>query len=309
VEAQAAVYFYARIWGAPTTLGGYVLVGWLLGRQRARAALISSAVMNGVNIILNWLLIYVLGMGAAGAGYATMAASVSAFICGLFLVRHYWDGDPGFALRFLRSGWRNLLGFQANIFVRTFCLVLSFALFTNTSAMFGTVVLAGNTVLIRLLNAVAWFIDGYAFALESLAGKYAGAGDERAVRRSLNLSLVWNTVTVVLFILGFAFFGGQIIGGLTKHQDVIDHGVRYLPWVCICLVFSGFAYIYDGYFIGLAKGKILRNSMVLSTLLGFIPFVSLAVMWQIPVLLWWGMSVFMLLRALTLGYHSRGRAL
>ena len=76
VEQAGAAYFYARIWGAPATLGGYVIVGWLLGRQKARAALVYSIVLNGSNIVLDWLLVYKLGWGAAGAGYATMIAEV-----------------------------------------------------------------------------------------------------------------------------------------------------------------------------------------------------------------------------------------
>ncbi|NIR59332.1 MAG: MATE family efflux transporter, partial [Gammaproteobacteria bacterium] len=42
VEAAGRDYFDARIWGAPATLSNYVLLGWFLGRERARQALVMT---------------------------------------------------------------------------------------------------------------------------------------------------------------------------------------------------------------------------------------------------------------------------
>ena len=300
VKDAGFTYYSARIWGAPAVLGRFVIVGWLLGRHHAKSALLISLLLNGVNIFLDWLFIYRFGWGAAGAGWATMISEVFAFLFGCLIVRMVWQGHPRFQIGFLKRNFSEMLGLQANIMIRTFCLITTFALFTNLSAGFGVIVLAGNTILLRFLNTAAYFIDGFSHALESLAGKYKGAGQDQAVRRSLLISLAWNSVTVLLFIA--LFFGADtaVIGLLTDHQTVIDYAAARTFWLALALVFSGFAYIFDGYFIGLSSGKVLRNSMIVATVGGFVPFSIAAAYLNKPDLLWWGMLMFMVFRTLTL---------
>lgn len=306
VEEAGKAYFFARIWGAPATLGGYVVVGWLLGRQRADDALVFALVLNGTNVVLDWLFVFTFGWGARGAGLATMCAEVAAFLIGLGLVYRAWRGLPGFQMSFLFNGqaFKKLMVLNGNIMIRTLCLVSTFAIFTNISAIFGSVILAANTILLRLLSTAAYFIDGFAFALESLAGRFAGAGQWQAVKRSLNLSLGWNLIAVLVFLGGFQFFGAQILGQLTTHEPVIQASMQYIHWVSLVLILSGFAYIYDGFFIGLADGAQLRRSMIWATLIGFLPLAFFAKQQQAPHLLWLAMVLFMVFRTGTLGWFA-----
>ncbi|CAM2069050.1 MATE family efflux transporter [Sulfidibacter corallicola] len=306
VEHQGRLYFDMRIWAAPATLGGYVIVGWMLGMQRARAALLYSTVLNGLNIVMDYIFIYKWGMGAAGAGLATMVASYGALLVGLGLMLRFWEDHPKPRLSWLaeRDKLMELMQLQRDIFIRTLCMITTFFLFTNLSATFGQVVLAANTILFRVLNTAAYFIDGFAYALESLAGRFQGSNDPRGVRRSLLLSLYWNIGVVVVFIQLFWFADREILSWLTHHVPVIEAAQRYMPYVSLCLLMSGFAYIYDGFFIGLTRGRILRNSMLVS-IAGFAPFALYSYLTQNQEALWWGMTAFMGLRALTLALASR----
>jgi len=288
-----------------------VLNGWLLGRQQVKATLLYALLLNGTNIILDWLFIYQFRMGAAGAGYATMIASYVALIGALLMVARYWRGHPRFSFHFLRQWdrFKALLRFQGHILLRTFCLITAFSLFTNLSAGFSTVVLAGNTVLLRFLSTAAYFIDGFSFSLEALAGRFAGAGDWPGVGRALRLTLRWNTAITLCWILALALFGKQLIGTLTSLPPVIAWAQTHLPYLCITLLFSSFAYIFDGYFLGLSRGALLMRSMLLATLGGFLPFAILAEVTGRSDYLWWAMLGFMILRAASLGWAAfRDRA-
>ena len=53
VEALAASYYEIRIWSAPAALVNYTVLGWLLGTQRARTALVLQVALNGVNVVLD----------------------------------------------------------------------------------------------------------------------------------------------------------------------------------------------------------------------------------------------------------------
>jgi len=306
-ESAGRAYVAARIWSAPATLATMAVTGWLLGRHRVRAVLMVTATFNGLNIVLDYLFIVRFGWGAAGAGYATLSAELIALLVGLLLVRRNWKGHPipAFGAIWQKGELLETFGLQANIMVRTFCLITAFSLFTNLSARLGTTVLIANTILLRLLNTCAYFIDGFSYSLEALAGRFAGAGDADAVRQALKLSLIWNISLVLFCNLVFLIAGGRVVGLLTIHESVIETAVVYMPYMCVALLFSGFAYIYDGLFLGLSRGKLLRNAMAASLLIGFAPFMIAAVVTEQAIYLWLAMIAFMIMRALTLGRATR----
>ncbi len=307
VESAGGAYVSARIWGAPAALCGYVIQGYLLGRQRVKAALVLATVLNGCNIALDILFIGVLKWGPEGAGLATMASEWLALALGIWLVKRDWPNAAGWNWRdtFQTSAFGRLFTLQGNIMIRTFCLISSFAVFTNFSALFGTLFLTASAILLKLLGMAAYFIDGYAFALESLAGAYAGGRKLKALRRSFRLSMAWNLASVMVFVAIFNLFGSQIVGALTQHQEVVDETLIWMPMLNWVLLFSGFAYIFDGLFIGLAKGRELRNSMLISTCFVFLPIALWAWHTARPDLLWLSLILFMVSRSITLALAAQ----
>jgi MATE family multidrug resistance protein len=71
------------------------------------------------------------------------------------------------------------------------------------------------------------------------------------------------------------------------------------------LLFGSLAYMYDGIFLGLTAGRALRNAMLASLLLGFLPVAVLGLRLDAPHVLWSALAVFMVARAATLGVASR----
>src|SRR5690606_31613855 len=70
VQALAERYFEIRIWGAPAVLVNFAMLGWLIGIQRARDALVLQLTANGVNIALDLLLVIGFGFGVEGVAIA-----------------------------------------------------------------------------------------------------------------------------------------------------------------------------------------------------------------------------------------------
>ena len=68
----------------------------------------------------------------------------------------------------------------------------------------------------------------------------------------------------------------------------------------VLILFSSFAYILDGYFIGISAGKILRNSMLWSLIAGFLPLAGLGIFLESNHLLWAAFFSFMVWRAVSL---------
>ncbi len=308
VEAMGREYFAARIWGAPFTLLNFALLGWFLGRGRVDKVLWMSLVANAVNIALDWWFIRELGWGSAGAGWATAASQLVACVWGISSV-----GPRQLArdLRRLRprirdaAALRRLASLSGDILVRTFALLTAFALFTNYSAALSTLALTANTVLLKALSTAAFFIDGYAYATETMAGWAAGRKDAGALRRLLRIALPLGVVTGLIFGACFWAFP-ELFGLLTDHGEVLDEVAAQSGWLLAVLAFSGAAYIFDGYFLGLAAGKRLRRAMIWSLLLGFWPLAAWARYGGLGAsaaldLLWAAMVLFMFARSLSLG--------
>lgn len=306
IEAAGRQYFNARIWGAPATLCNYVLIGWLLGRERARSALLMTVVGNLANVGLDYLFIVRLGQAAAGAGWATAISQYLMLATGVALVS-VEGGRPPLMLPAVLDRRRlgELFRLNRDLLVRTLCLMTVFAAFTNFGALIGTTVLAANAILFRMQMLSSYLIDGAAFATESLAGILRGRGDVRGLRRLLRMAIVTGEAFALVVPLLMFLAPNALFGILTSHADVAALARQFSPWQAGVLAVGAIAFIYDGFFIGLTAGKVLRNQMLVSALIFFFPLALVAVWRSNNDLLWAAMLLFMIGRTLTLWLASR----
>jgi MATE family multidrug resistance protein len=314
VRAAGQAFYNARIWDAPAVLLNLVLMGWFLGREQGWRVMALAMVGNGSNILFNTIFIYWLGWASTGAGLGTALSQYVTLAVGLGLLAR--EGGLGQLRSRLRQGWhpaaiRGLFLLNRDILVRTFALVLSFALFTSFSAALGSQTLAANTLLLQVVTLSAYFIDGIAFATESFAGRYYGSGDSPLgpdfdhriqLRRLLAVGGGTSLALGLSFALAFVLFPEPLFGLLTGHQAVIDRVQTYVGWLVPVLGLGAIAYLLDGYFLGLTAGPVLRNATVLAAGVGFLPLALVAQALGSAHLLWLALAGLMAARALTLAW-------
>jgi len=300
-------YYNALIWGAPATLLNFVLLGWFLGREQGKQVLLISFVSKGVNIVLDYLFIVRWGQEGAGAGAATAISQVATLIVGMFCVYRELGkiGEWRSLKQLISQIWelsalKAIFSLNQDILIRTLALVSTFAIFTNLSAGMGTRVLAGNTLLLQVVTLAAYFIDGIAFATESIAGNLQGQGKKAQLLPLLKLAGSVSLLAGLGFAIIFSFFPQTLFGLLTSHGDVIAQIKRYLGWLFPILSFGSIAYMLDGYFLGLTAGKVLRRSTLAAAIFGFAPMAIAAWYWQANHLLWLALALFMATRSITL---------
>ncbi|MEM1248982.1 MAG: MATE family efflux transporter [Acidobacteriota bacterium] len=301
VEAAGRDYFRGRIWGAPAALLNLVLVGWFLGREQSGRVLLLTVVANLTNVALNYWFILRLGWAAYGAGLASALAQGLMALLAVLLVLRSWPGSGARPTELLAAARdRSTAQLNLDLLVRTLLLVSAFAVFTNLSALFGTVALAANTLLLRILSIGSYFIDGAAYATESLAGRELGRGDRSKLREVLRLSLIAGEAFAWLVLLPTLLAPRWVFGLLTSHDEVVGLATSWRWWLVPTLAFGAFAYILDGFFLGLTAGRTLRNAMLASALLGFGPLALWAAYGGGPTVLWIAMVMLMAARTLTL---------
>ena len=304
VKASGQAYYGTRIWGAPATLTNFVLIGWFLGREQSGKVLVLSAVGNGANILLDYLFIVRWGWESAGAGLATAISQYLMLLIGIIFVALEVRLKQVQAVAkqvFDLSALKASLELNRDIFIRTFAFLSTSSIFINLSSAMGTMMLTENALLLQVVTLSAYFIDGLAFATESLAGIFRGKGDNNQLGSLVGISGGTGLFLGLSLALLFVLFPGSLFGILTNHSEVIDSINLYVSWLLPVLGFGSIAFILDGYFLGLAEGSTIRSAALTATLLGFAPLAIAAWLFHSSHLLWLAMSLFMAARVVTLG--------
>lgn len=312
VKAAGLSYFEARIPGSIAVLCNYVFTGWFLGRERSSYVLIATIVGNGINVVLDLWFILDLGWEAYGAGLATSISQFGMLAVFVFLFFKEWKSVPDLKLSLLRDkhlfsllGFSSLLHLNKDIFLRTLFLILTFSLFRNFSSEAGTEILAANSILLQLILVSAYLVDGAAFATESLAGNIYGEKNWKLLKELLFLALYVSLVFTSVFLAFTYLFPALTFGMITKSEAVLFLLNEYKIWLFPVLEIGAVAFILDGFFIGLTKGKILRNSMLISTSLFFFPMAYFGKIEKDNHLLWLSLALLMFGRTLTLSIQAR----
>jgi MATE family multidrug resistance protein len=304
VVAHAEIYFNWAIWGAPAVLCSMALFGWLLGMQNARATLYFAITVNIINIILDLVFVFGFGLGVRGVALASVIAQYSGLIMAIYLVRHELRHYPGLWRSDFIMDIRRLmkmLSLNQNIFIRTLCLIFVFAFFARQGAIQGDVILAANAVLLNFQALTALGLDGFANAAEALVGKAIGSQNRKAFKESIKSALHWSLIISLLFCLAYWLAGESMIALMTSIPEVKDTASIYLPWLIVSPVLCVWCFLLDGIFIGAVRGLEMRNSMVISTFLVFIP------VWFLFRFLgnhglWLALLIFFVARGISLGW-------
>lgn len=304
IESAGVDYFYARIWGAPAVLLNFVLFGWFLGREMNWVMLLMSIVGNGSNVLLDYLMISKWGWESAGAGLATALSQYLALIVGLIWMFFTipWQAVPA-AIQELFD-WvalKETFALKGNILIRFLVLISVYSIFTNLSATMGTTVLAQNGLLLQIALLSQFTIQGVGVTMQTLTANFKSKGNTQQIIPLLIVSLV----TSVVIALGFAgtsiFFPDQVFGLLTNHTEVNQEINQYTIWLLPILVITAITFMLEGYFIGLKEGATLRNTVLLSFVVGFIPLLIAAWYFHNNHLLWSTLLSYMTSNMILLG--------
>lgn len=279
VGALALSYFSIRIWAAPATLGMYALKGWLIGMQDSKNPMWISIIINLLNIIFSFVLVFYFDMSIKGVALGTVIAQYGGLITTLLIWRKkYKEIAKYFNVKKALSLEKMKLFFKINsdIFLRTLCLIIVTSYFTIASTKMPYPTLAMNTLLMQFFTLFSYFMDGFAYAAESLCGKAKGENNYPQLQAFVKRFLLWGGVISILFIIIYALFGENILGIFTDNKDVIEYSKNYLHWILLIPITGFMAFLYDGILIGLTESVVMRNAIFISTAAFFLIFYLLS---------------------------------
>lgn len=268
-------YYKIRVLGFPFTLFTIAVFGTFRGLQNTYYPMIIAIIGAAANIILDVILVYGIDgyldpMNIKGAAYASVVAqSIMAIFSVYFLLK-----KTNIPLRFsfpLNKEMNRFMLMILNLFVRTIALNITLYYASAFATSYGASYIAAYTIAINLWFLGAFIVDGYASAGNILSGKLFGANEYSLLVKLSNKLIKYGIVIgVFLGIVGMLFYYpiGRIF---TKEPEVLKQFNSVFWIVLVMQPLCTLAFIFDGIFKGLGKMKYLRNVLLFSTFIIFIP--------------------------------------
>ncbi|MHA7056758.1 MATE family efflux transporter [Aquimarina sp. M1] len=305
-------YYSIRVWGFPLSLFVFAVFGIFRGLQNTFWPMIIALIGVVANIILDVVLVYgiegvVEPMYLEGAAWASLFSQILMAVLSFILLLKKTD----VSLR-LEKLWhpemKRFLIMSGNLFIRSLALNTTLLLAVREATSLGTNYIAAHSIAIQLWLFFAFFIDGYGAAGNILGGRLLGAKDyKNLVAMSKKVNIYGIIVACVLG--GFSLVVMEQLGLIfTKDPEVLTIFTGFFYLVILALPVNALAFVGDGIFKGLGETGFLRNVLLGSTFLGFIPalFVARYLDWRLHGI-WIAITVWMLIRGLALVLKFRNK--
>ena len=268
-------YFKIRIFGFPFALFVFAIFGTFRGLQNTFYPMIIAIIGALLNIVLDLAFVYgiegfIPAMNIEGAAYASVIAQITMAIISLVLLLKKTSVSLKISVK-IHPEIPRLLGMIGNLFVRTVALNTALYFATAYATNYGAEYIAAYTIGLNLWLLGAFSIDGYSSAGNILSGKLLGAKDYKTLLKLGNNLLFYGlAMGVFMALIGFLFY--QQIGNIfTKDKEVLVQFYTTFWLILAMQPICGITYVFDGMFKGMGEMKYLRNLLIFSTGLVFIP--------------------------------------
>lgn len=298
VEPAAVTYLRIRGLGLPALLALTVGHAVYRGLGDTRTPMFVSVGLSLINVILDPVLIFGLGWGLAGAGYASVTAQCvgAAAFAWLFVTGH-----SGLRIKWIPPRWqdmRDLVSAGSALFVRTLFLVATLTVATASAARLGVAEVAAHQVAAQIWFFLSLVIDAVAIAAQNLVAAHL-VSDRSAAGRLSRRMLAWGLGWGVLLAVVFWLLRDLLPGWFTPDRSVILMAASLMPIVAISQPLNSVVFVLDGIMIGAADFRFLAVAMMGASALTCVLLITATSISGI----WMALVVFMLARLVPLGWR------
>ena len=272
-------YFNIRVWGLPFTLLTIGIFGIFRGLQNTYYPMIIAIVGTILNIVLDIILVYgvegfINPMFIQGAAYASLFAQICMAFLAVILL--YKKTNIKLAVKFpFNPKIKSFMQMFGNLVIRTASLNVTLYFCNAFATKYGDEFIAAYTIAINLWFLVAFIIDGYSSAGTILSGKLYGEKSYGVLMKFGNdLTKIGVKIGIIMCIIGFIFY--YPLGRIFNNDPVVLQEFYNIFWIVLAMLpLCSIAFIFDGLYKGLGWMKDLRNVLLFSTFIIFVPFVIL----------------------------------
>ena len=269
---EACNYMKIFCCGTVFVFGYNAVCSVLKGLGDSKSPLYFVGVATIINIILDIVLVGPLGIGTAGAAYATITAQGISFVISLFYLKRHriflsMEDHRKFTLQ-----WDKLIAIVKVGLPTAIQMVVvntAYLLVTGMLNQFGTAVSAGSNVGLQINTFAGMPCWAIGQAVTAMVGQCMGAGQIDRARKVVKISLVMNVAVTFVVVISVQLFAEPLIllFGSTNPEAVND-GVYYLRVCCsINSLIYAIMYTLDSFAIGVGAANVAMINALLDAVI------------------------------------------
>lgn len=307
VLAQGATYLRISAIGVPFQFITLAAIGYLYGLPDTKRPFIVAAAANGLNLVLELVLVFGFDRGIRGSAWGTVIAQIAAAAAMLIIVVPRLRRDGLHRLVVMPRVMWEVVKVGAHLVQRTAFLLAALAVATATASKVGTAQLAGHQIAAQLFLFLAIGVDMFKVSGQSLVGHALGSGDRASAQ------------DIVVHLRRWAWRSGVALTGVvlvlapvlpmlfSKDADVI-HAARVALLILAAMqVPAAITFVFDGVLMGANDFRDLRWQTTLAFLAALPVF---ALVYLRPSLgiggVWLALLVWMCVRGARNAHRVRG---
>ena len=183
-----------------------------------------------INIILDPIFIFMLGMGAAGAAIATVIGNIGADLFFVFFLltksKRLSINPKGFFISKRELGDIFAIGIPAS--VTNFMQSLGIALTNRFLLVYGTDKVASMGIVMKINMIAMLILVGFAFGSQPLIGYNYGAGNKKRLKAILAFSYKFECAMGAVLALILCVFAKPLISMFMNQESIVNAGVPML---------------------------------------------------------------------------------
>lgn len=251
----AKEYGYTIVLGSIFTIGTAIMSNTIRAEGNSKYSMVSTCIGGIINIILDPIFIFKLGMGIKGAAVATVISQIVSFV---FLLRYYYSNKSYIKLgiKFLKPTFNmffEILKIGIPIFVTQ--VLGSFALgFMNIGAKpYGDAAVAAMGIVFRVMSIGFYIVFGVGQGFQPVAGYNYGAKNFERLKEAVKLSIKWSIISAFVISILFITSAKGCMVIFTRDKEVINIGIK--AFRAASLLFPLFGYVNTYAVLHQALGK------------------------------------------------------
>lgn len=258
-ESVSETYAYLTICfaGIPFIIAYNIISSILRGLGDSRTPMYFVAAACVINIILDYLLIGVLGIGAAGAALGTVISQAVSSVLALIVIMHkklitlqriHLVPNKAILSGILRSG--------IPIALQDGFIQISFLIITVIANGRGLIAAAAVGIVEKIIGFLFLVPSAMLSSVSAITAQNIGAGAPKRAQKTLKYALCITVVFGMIVSVYCQFMPHTLVRLFTKDTAVIIAGCQYLRSYSFDCLLAGIHFCFSGYFCGYGKSSI-----------------------------------------------------
>lgn len=258
-ESVNETYIYLTICfaGIPFIIAYNIISSILRGLGDSRTPMYFVAAACVINIILDYLLIGALGIGAAGAALGTVISQAVSSVLALIVImrkklvtlkKSHIVPDKAILSGILRSG--------TPIALQDGFIQISFLIITIIANGRGLIAAAAVGIVEKIIGFLFLVPSAMLSSVSAITAQNIGAGAPKRAQKTLKYALCITVVFGIIVSVYCQFMPHTLVRLFTKDEAVIIAGCQYLRSYSLDCILAGIHFCFSGYFCGYGKSSI-----------------------------------------------------